>query len=297
MTASNYRTSESRPSAREILGVVTNFGTYKRLLYLVLAFPLGLLYFSILLVGFTLGLVFAVVIVGIGILLATIGGARVIAHLERWLANRLLGTDIEEPTDLRAGDGLLAKSRALVDARSTWWALGFSWLKFWVGIVGLVLLAFLINAIQLLTAPVRYPVEIEFGTVNDDPVAWTIDTLPEAALAVPVALAAILVLLHVTNGVGYVAARMAESMLGENGSAPDQSETTPTDERPESEGASRQAGATPTGEEPASVSTTEQQAEPPAEDGRAGALSDRPSAPTGPSEHSRTADPDADGDS
>lgn len=195
------------------LGVVTERQTYRNLLYLVLAFPLGFFYGMVLGFGFVFGLVLSVVIVGVGILLGTVLLARVLATFERWLANALLRLELSEPDDRPESENTLEKIKAALDAASTWRGLGFLTLKFWVGIVGLLVLIFLVSLFDLLTAPLRYPTTVEFGELNDEPVTWTIDTLPEALLAVPLGVLVVLVLLHVSNGFAYATARMAEALL------------------------------------------------------------------------------------
>jgi len=198
---------------KRFVGVVAAGQTYRNLLYLVLAFPLGFFYGMILGFGFVFGLVLSVVLVGVGILVGTVLLARVLGTFERWLANALLKLDLAEPQDRRESTSTLESIRAGLDAASTWRSLGFLTLKFWVGIVGLLVFIFLVSLFNLLTAPLRYPTTVEFGEVNGEPVTWTIDTLPEALLAVPLGILVALVVLHVSNGFAYATARMAEALL------------------------------------------------------------------------------------
>lgn len=213
MSWSSDASAAGAPSLGGVLGAVVDGQTYKNLLYLVLAFPLGLLYWSILTFGFVFGLFLTIFAVGIAILVATVAAARVLAQFERWLANRLLTVDLEEPDDRPPSEGTWSSVRAILDAPSTWRGIGFLTLKLWVGIFGLVLLASLVNVLDLLTAPIRYPYSVEFGTVNEQPVVWSIDTLPEAVLAVPLAVVAGIIVLNVANGFAYAAERMAAALL------------------------------------------------------------------------------------
>ncbi|MCL9814921.1 sensor domain-containing protein [Natranaeroarchaeum aerophilus] len=197
------------------VGLVFERQTYRHLLYLLLAFPLGLIYYLFVGFGLTFGLVLSVVVVGVAVLAATIGLVRLFAELERRLANALLSTSLGPAGDVdRTGSGVLATVTRYVDAPSTWRGLSFVTMKLWTGIVGLVLIVGLVSAVQMATAPLHYPHRVEFGTVNGEPIAWTINTLPEAALAVPIGGLLILVCLHVTNAVAYVCARIAEALLG-----------------------------------------------------------------------------------
>ena len=206
--------SDSGWLARTV-GIVFDRRTYRHLLYLLLAFPLGLIYYLFVGFGLTFGLVLSVVVVGVVVLAATIGLVRLFAELERRLANVLLSTTLGPAEDVDStGSGILATVTRYVDAPSTWRGLSFVTMKLWTGIVGLVLIVALISAIQIATAPLHYPHRVEFGTLNGEPIAWTIQTLPEAALAVPIGGLLVLVCLHVTNAVAYVCARIAEALLG-----------------------------------------------------------------------------------
>lgn len=207
--------SADEPGVRiaQVLAALTDRQTYKNVLYLVLAFPLGLLFTTVLVFGFVFGLLLTVVVVGVGVLIGTVVAARGLADVERRVANALLTVNLRDPADLREAEGALAEVRRYLEAPSTWRGLGFLVLKFWLGVVGLVLLAVLIGAGELLTAPLRYPLAVELGTLNGRPVAWVIDTALEAVLAVPVGALLALVALNLANGFAYVAQRMAIALL------------------------------------------------------------------------------------
>ena len=206
---------------RRFVGVVARKRTYANLLYLLLAFPLGLLYGWLLSFGFLVGTLTAVFGIGVLILAATIGGTRLIARFERWLANVSWGTGLRAPGDRRPADGIRDTVRSYVDAPSTWRALSFAFLKFSVGIVGVFLIFLLVSAFQFVTAPFRYPFVVDFGEVNGEPVGWHVATQTEALALVPVGLLFGLALLHVTNGVGYAAERMAIALLDDPDSTAD----------------------------------------------------------------------------
>lgn len=54
---------------------------------------------------------------------------------------------------------------------------------------------------------------MEFGEVNDEPVVWPIETLPEPGVAVVLGIVLAVVLLHLANLFGYVAGRMSLALL------------------------------------------------------------------------------------
>ncbi|MFD1588448.1 sensor domain-containing protein [Halorientalis brevis] len=194
---------------------LTEAQTYKNLLYLVLTFPLGLAYFVIVVVGFALGLGLSVLLVGLGILLATGIGLRVIASFERRLANTLLGTEITAPTDVeQTTDGLIETVTAYFEASSTWRGLGFVLLKFWLGILSLILLiTFLGTAIELTLLPL-----FTDGVLNVQVVGWRVahsfQTPTQRLLAVPGGVVLGIVAVHILNAYARTNASIAVSLLG-----------------------------------------------------------------------------------
>src|ERR1700681_4889907 len=68
--------------------------TYLRISYLLLAFPLGTLYFIVIITGLSAGVGLAIVIVGFPILVVTLLGWLLSGRIERELAIHLLGAQI-----------------------------------------------------------------------------------------------------------------------------------------------------------------------------------------------------------
>lgn len=124
-------------------------------------------------------------------------------------AHRLVPTS----DDTLSRSGLRAAARSCVDSPWTWHALGFLLLRSAVGVLVIVLIFVLAGAIELLSAPVRYPTTVEFGQVNGQPVTWTIDTLPGAVGGAAAGAIGVVIVLHISNGVAYASKRMAEALL------------------------------------------------------------------------------------
>ena len=203
-------------AALPVVGVLVDGRTYRHLLYLLLAIPLGFVYWTLASFGLAFGLVLSVVLVGVVILLVTLIGARIAAGFERWLANQLLGTDLDRYDDVPDdASGAVAGVRKYVDAASTWRGVGFLSLKFFVTPLAFLLLVVLANGLSLTLSPLRYPYVANFGESNGEPVTWAIDTLPEALIATAIGVVGVLVALHVTNLVAYVCRQMAAALLGE----------------------------------------------------------------------------------
>ncbi|NHN59681.1 MULTISPECIES: sensor domain-containing protein [Halorussus] len=231
---------------RAVFGVPFRLQTYRNLLYLALAFPLGLLYFVFLSVGLSLGVALAVVVVGIPILLAVLAIATGIASVERELATLLLGVDIETPPDDEpwsvptSAGSVLERARSLVTDLETWKALVYLGTKLFLGIASFVVVTtMLVTAVSLLAVPLVYDQPgVYVGVVTDAPLrlhpslyvvwhdllvgvetvvhvgSWQVRTLP-AALAVAAFGAALGVAsLHLLNGLARFSAWYAKAMLG-----------------------------------------------------------------------------------
>ncbi len=213
-------------SVASLVGVVAERQTYKNLCYLAVAFPLGMVYSVVFLVGFGFGTILSALGIGILLLIGTVIGSRLLAGFERWLANALLAVNLETTDDVRSSSaGLLATVRRYFDASSTWRGLGFLMVKFWFGFVAIVLLIVFVTALSFLTVPFRYPHTEELFRINDEPITWTIDTLPEAALAVVLGAVLGLAFFHLSNAFAYVAGRIAVALLDDSS----ESEAPPTE--------------------------------------------------------------------
>jgi hypothetical protein len=204
---------------RDAVGSVADVQTYQNLLYLFLAFPLGLLYFILVVTGLSLGIGLSIIGVGLAILFATVLGVRAIASFERRLANALLGSDIAKPNDVdRTREGLLETGKAYLSASSTWRGLGFVLLKFWVGILSFVLLVTLFGtALELILLP-AFPDGAFNIQINDWTIPDTFQTSTQRLIAVPLGVVLFLVTLPILNGFARINASVASSLLGPNGS-------------------------------------------------------------------------------
>ncbi|ERG94425.1 MAG: hypothetical protein J07HQW2_00859 [Haloquadratum walsbyi J07HQW2] len=202
------------PSNLPVIGVLVDIRTYKHLLYLVIALP-AIFVYSALFSMIVLGIILSVVGIGFIILLAALFATRVVVRFERWLANRLLDTDLEEYGDVAGDtDGMLGSVKKYIEAGSTWRGVGFLSLKSFIAGFAFVPLFVLANGLPLLTAPLRYPLSTGFGEVNGEPVRWSIETLPEAFFAVAIGVAGIVITLHMANLSAYVTQQMTTALLG-----------------------------------------------------------------------------------
>ena len=194
--------------AARFAGVVLRPQTWLNLVYLLAAFPLGLAYFIVLVVGVSIGAALAVLIVGLGILLAMLVAWRGMAAIERGAARVLLGVQIARPVDRRGQPPLERIVRWLRDP-VTWKSLVFVALKFPLGVVTLAAVAasaffslvFLFAPLIVLVTPVTV-----FGWIVESP----LQALPLTVVGAP----AVLLALHLYNGLAWLWGLFARVMLG-----------------------------------------------------------------------------------
>jgi signal transduction histidine kinase len=190
------------------VGVVTRPQTWLNLVYLLLAFPLGLAYFVVLVVGVSTGAALAVLVVGLGILLATLAAWRGMAAIERGVARAVLGVPIATPADQRGLPPLERILRWLRDP-TTWKSLVFVALKFPLGVASFAIVCGAgFFSLVLLFAPIIVlgTTVTVFGWIVESP----LQALPLTLIGAP----AVLLSLHLFNGMAWLWAIFARVMLG-----------------------------------------------------------------------------------
>jgi len=229
-----------RPAASTLLAAPLRPRTYGTLAYLALAFPLGLAYFVATVVGLSLSLGLAVLVVGLPLFVLVLGSFMLVAVVERRLATYLLGADIGSPRwKVTESTGVAGRLVALVTDTAVWAAGVFAVSKFVVGVAAFVLLVTLFStSFSLLSAPVYYDRSgVTVGLIVPEPItrelsllipwndfvvgvsfvveisSWEVTTLP-GALAMSLIGAVLLVAsLNVFNAAGWLCARWAELLL------------------------------------------------------------------------------------
>lgn len=150
----------------------TDSRAWSRIAYLVLAFPRGVAYFLLMLVGLSFGLAFAVSLIGLPILLVTLIAARALAGWERRLAGALLDTELRDPHRPITERRWLARLQAMLGDPATWKSVGYLHLAFPLGIVDFVAVAAMLGIpVQLAAAPLYFwalPNGIELGVLDAD---------------------------------------------------------------------------------------------------------------------------------
>ncbi|GHG91977.1 sensor histidine kinase [Streptomyces lanatus] len=106
------------------------------LLFAVIAFPLALVGFVLVLVGLAVGGVLSVTTLGLWLIAGTVRGALALGALQRALARGLLGVEIEAPTP-PTGAGVLGWRRAVLGERTGWRAVGCALATPFTAVLGL----------------------------------------------------------------------------------------------------------------------------------------------------------------
>jgi hypothetical protein len=205
--------SKLTAALKNIFGVAVRGRTYTNLLYLLLAFPLGLAYFVFLVVGIALGVGLYVMVIGLPLLILTLLAWRQLVKLERLQSNGLLGARIEPETILRwSGDKNAWRwFRSRLASPVTWKGLVYLFLKFPLGLLAFVLLVVLgAFSLALISIPFIYQhVNIEIGRSVDL-------TMPQALSFMVLGLFLALFSLHIWNGLAFVFKWLSERLLTAN---------------------------------------------------------------------------------
>lgn len=149
----------------QIFGVLWSGRVWLETIYLLLAFPLGLAYFVLLSVGWSLGLATLLIWVGVLILALTLLLSRAAVSLERGLSASLLGTPLPAitATDTTAGPWRRLYANAIHPV--TFKGMLFMLLKFPLGVVGFVTI---VTGLAISVAMIAAPIAGLFGVTVDD---------------------------------------------------------------------------------------------------------------------------------
>lgn len=208
----------ARTGLRRFFGVAADAQTYRNLAYLALTFPLGVLYFTLIWGGGSVGVSTLPIIVGAPILLAVLAMSVAVADVETRLARGLLGADVSMDTPDPSEEPLTDYAKRLVLSPRSYLAVVYLLSKFVVGIAAFVALVLASTLSAVLTAaPLLYGqpgVEYNVGT------NVVIDTLPEAMVASVAGVLLAFVSLHAFNLAARALARYTELLLNAGESSP-----------------------------------------------------------------------------
>ncbi len=182
---------------------------YLTLLYLFLCFPLGLAYFILLVVGFSLGFALLIIWIGLIILALLIPTIWLIISFERLQTTHLLGIPLPIPqTSFDKNLPLWQKIKTFLTEPATWKGVLFILLKFPIGIFSFVVL---VTGIALLFSMIFSPIIIPFSSINFG--FWKVDTISEAIGLCLLGLMALPGLFHIYYFLGQSIGKLSAVLL------------------------------------------------------------------------------------
>ncbi len=200
---------DSNPLER-LYGVFAKPQTYLNLLYLLLAFPLGLAYFIFLVTGLSLGVGLLILWVGLLILAGVLALCWPLTLFERQMAISLLKVEIPLMTPLQEpAGGIFQQVKQHISNPVTWKGIAFLFLKFPIGLASFIVTITLGSlSVGLILAPLAYPwvhIDTGFGQIN---------SMPAAAIACVAGLIIAPLSLHLFNLLAEWSGKLAVVMLG-----------------------------------------------------------------------------------
>lgn len=206
-----------------LYGVFVKPQTYSNLLYLLLAFPLGLAYFIFLVTGLSVGIGLIILWVGLLILAGVLALCWPLTLFERQMAVSLLKVEIPPITRSQENpQGILQQIKNHLSNPTTWKGIAFLFIKFPVGLASFIVTVTLGSlSLGLILAPLAYPwMHMNIGM-------WEINSMPAAAIACVAGLIVAPLSLHLFNLMAAWSGKLAVIMLADSRRAVTQAEMNP----------------------------------------------------------------------
>ena len=213
------RRSSGRPQAPrrspfiQFLRAPIEARSYTNLLFLALAFPLGLAYFVFLTIGLALGVGLTLIWIGLPILALVFAGSWGMTALERQLAIHLLGAAVPPmaPAAAPAPRSVWRTVKDFFGNPVTWKGMGYLLIKLPLGVITFAVTVFLLSlSAAFLLAPFAYPT----GLLELDGVVFAVDGPWSALLCGAIGLLIAFLSLHALNGLAWIWRTLASAMLG-----------------------------------------------------------------------------------
>jgi Putative sensor len=192
------------PAWRSLLRPLTGARSWTALTHHLLGLPLGIVYFTWLVTGLSVGLGLIITLVGIPILTLVMASVRPLLAGERALSNALLGTDIPPAPIAPHGEGWLGRLKAYWTDSATWRGIAYLLARFPVGTFTFsVAVAAYSSALYLIAAPLLAPLdELQLGI-------WEPDTVLEGVALVPLGAILLLAAAWISEGMAAMSGALA----------------------------------------------------------------------------------------
>ena len=182
--------------------------TYRRLLYLVTAIPLGALGGAVLIAGWSLVAGLAITPAVVPALLGFRAAVGLLARAEAALAAGLLGSSARPGRWRSGGRGFWGSGRAVLADKAFWRSQAYLGLRFPVGgAVAVTTVSLLGGSLFLTGLPIYY------RWLDAGPARWQIDTLQKALLVVPVGLVGLVVTVWLVGPIAAAWRGLADALL------------------------------------------------------------------------------------
>lgn len=183
-------------------GVITQSKTYRNMLCLFILFPLGIIYFVIVVTGIFLGFGLIITLFGIPVLFGIILLWRVLANFERKFIRNKMGININYVPMKKQKQWFLKSFKTYLKDSFTWKSLVYLLLRFPLGIISFVILVVFISvSLSFIASPFVFHL-LNIGVLNGDFVvdAYTfINTYWFTVLVWIVGVLLVFVSLHIFN--------------------------------------------------------------------------------------------------
>jgi uncharacterized membrane protein len=198
--------------------VVSDPRTYGALLFMLLALPTGIFYFTWTVMGIGMSLGFAVLIIGVPFFLLFIASIRVLSHVEGRIVEALLGVRMPRrlPASPSPEDALFAKIREAFTDLRTWSSLFYMLVRLPLGILYFIIATVgLCFSIGITGVSIYSLVTGESHIqVGDAPyLAHMLHTAPGLIVFALFGILMFFLVLHVARAIGWVHAKIAEGLL------------------------------------------------------------------------------------
>jgi hypothetical protein len=203
------RTLAADSAIDRIFGPVIQRQTWINTLYLLISFPLGVVYFVALVTVFSTGLGLIAIFVGFFVIWFGFMMTDALAELERVVMNAMLGTAIPaRPLANTVTGNVFRRMAAAVSRPGTFRRLIYLWVRFPMGIASFTLVCvFIPMSLAMLTAPLTYTfIPFNIGSAR-------IETFDEAIYLCCFGAVMTLASVHVLNSWTSVCRRFGQAML------------------------------------------------------------------------------------
>ncbi len=204
-----------------LLAPLTSVQSYRTLLFLLTAVPLGAVGATVLLTGWTVALTLVITPLIVPVLVGFRPAVGSIAQAEAALASTLLGITVRPRLNTPSRRGFWGSAVEIVRDRAFWKQQAYLFLRFALGwALAIAVGALISSALSAITMPIYY--HWTHANVN----GWHVDTFWKAVLYVPAGIFALLVAAHLLGPLARMSRWLVRGLLDEDmavGRTPEQS--------------------------------------------------------------------------